>query len=324
MPTTRREWMAGALAAAGSVWAKPGDRIDRGRIAAITDEIARSPEAAIEFAHLYGLKWLELRDVPGAKGKNYFLMDDADARVAAKQFHDGGVRISFLNTNLLKFGLPGTEPVRRTPEAPEAREKRVAREQLRFDSRADDLRRCIANAHTLDCRYLRVFAFSRVAEPRSVFPRIADALNEFAKVAEREGVVLLLENETSCNVGTCEELAAMMKLVSPNIGINWDVLNGKDMGEQPFPRGYDLLPKERIRNVQIKGRSILPEFPDKLVDWKAIFDRMAADGYKDEIGLETHIFGEGQVAASHASMRAILQIVDPAFLATLPPAPAKT
>ena len=72
------------------------------------------------------LKWLELRDVPGKRAQNYFFMEEAELRQAAKQFADGGIRISFLNTNLLKFGLPGTDPVRRNVETPEAREKREA------------------------------------------------------------------------------------------------------------------------------------------------------------------------------------------------------
>jgi sugar phosphate isomerase/epimerase len=40
-------------------------RIGRGRISAISDEIAMSPEESVAFAHHFGLDWLELRDVPG-------------------------------------------------------------------------------------------------------------------------------------------------------------------------------------------------------------------------------------------------------------------
>ncbi len=67
---SRRQILIGSLAAP-ALWA--GTKIDRSRIGAITDEIARSPEDAIAFAHQYGMKWLELRDVPGAKGQNYYL-----------------------------------------------------------------------------------------------------------------------------------------------------------------------------------------------------------------------------------------------------------
>jgi sugar phosphate isomerase/epimerase len=302
--------MATALASP-ALWAK--NKIDRSRVSAISDEIATSPEGAIAFAHQYGMKWLELRDVPGQRSRNYFLNEEPFLRDAARQFKEAGIGISFLNANLLKFSLPGTEPVRRVPETPEARERRIARDQVRFDQKDADLRRSIAAAQILGCRYLRVFAFTRVREPESVFPRIADILGGFAAVAGKEGVTLLLENETSCNIARCSELAAMMKAVpSKGLGINWDASNGADLKEPPLPDGYDLLPKKRLHNVQIKGRTIL-DYPQKL-DWAAIFEALARDGYKDCVGLETHIFGPELVARSHDSLRAILRIVDPAFV----------
>ncbi len=297
--------------AAPALWGR--NKIDHSRISAISDEIARSPEDAIAFAHQYKLQNLELRDVPGSKGRNYFLsLDEPELRAAAKQFSENGIKISFLNTNLLKFSFPGSDPVRRTPETPEFRERRIARDQTRFDQREQDLRKCIRSAQILGCPYMRVFAFSRVAEPESLFPRIAEVIDSFAKIAQSEGVTLLLENESSCNVAKCSELAEMMKLTPAKaVGLNWDADNGQTLKE-PVETGYPLLPKNRIHNVQIKGRTIL-DYPQKL-DWAKIFDDLARDGFKGRIGLETHIFGEVQVQKSHESMRAILKLVDPDFV----------
>jgi L-ribulose-5-phosphate 3-epimerase len=309
LATTRRELLLGSLAA-GALWGK--NKIGHSQISAISDEIAKSPEEAIAFAHQYGMQWLELRDVPGNKGHNYYLGEESFVRSAAKQFADAHVRISFLNTNLLKFGLPGTEPVRRTPEKPEARAARLERDKARFDRREDDLRKCIKSAQILGCKHVRVFTFSRIEQPETVYPQVADIIGAFSKVAEQEGVMLLVENETSCNVAKCSEVASFLKLVpSKALGVNWDVMNGADMKEVPLPDGYSLLPKKRVHNVQIKGRSIL-DYPQKL-DWTAIFNALASDGFKDQIGLETHIFGPEQVQKSHESMRAILKLVDPEF-----------
>jgi len=128
-------------------------------------------------------------------------------------------------------------------------------------------------------------------------------------VAERENVRLLVENEGSCNVATCAEVAALMKMLpSKGLGINWDALNGAAQGETPFPDGYRMLPKQRIGNVQIKGRSVL-EGPQRL-DWAAIFQAMASDGYQGCFGLETHIFGPDLFQKSHECMREIMRIVD--------------
>jgi len=300
---TRRELLVGTLGAA-SLPAKT--KIDRLRISAISDEIGKTPQASIDFAKQYDLQFLELRNVPG--GKEYSFIPEDQAKLAAADFARNGIRISFMNSSLLKFGWPGTEPVRRRPETDEARAKRLLTESARFERRMDDLRTAIRNCHILGVDLLRVFTGSRVAEPEKLYPRIVDVLGEMAVVAGKENIRLLIENEGSCNIGTSAELTALLKLIpSKWIGINWDSLNGLALHENPFPDGYQALPKERIYNVQIKGKTLL-DYPEKL-DWKGIFETLQKDGYQGKLGLETHIFGERQIAASHSSMQEILRIV---------------
>ena len=244
--------------------------------------------------------------MPG--GKEYSFIPEDQAKLAAADFARNGIRISFMNSSLLKFGWPGTEPVRRRPETDEARAKRLLTESARFERRMDDLRTAIRNCHILGVDLLRVFTGSRVAEPEKLYPRIVDVLGEMAVVAGKENIRLLIENEGSCNIGTSAELTALLKLIpSKWIGINWDSLNGLALHENPFPDGYQALPKERIYNVQIKGKTLL-DYPEKL-DWKGIFETLQKDGYQGKLGLETHIFGERQIAASHSSMQEILRIV---------------
>jgi sugar phosphate isomerase/epimerase len=314
MPTSalldRRTFLAGGLAALAVRGASiKTPKIDRGRMSAISDEIAKSPAEAIAFTKKFGMQWLELRDLPGSKGKSYHTMGPDELATAHAEFKEAGVRISFLNSPMLKYGLPGTEPVRRTPEKPEAREKRIAREQAQFDGHIEELHKAIRCCHVLECPLVRVFSFSRIAEPETLYPRVADIIGKMAVIAEKEGVKLLIENEASQNVGTSVETAKFVKLLPEKaLAINWDSLNGLALGEKPYPDGYDVLPKHRILNVQIKGKTVL-DYAEHM-DWGAIFVQLEKDGYKGQLGLETHIFGEGQVASSHASMTEIMRIVD--------------
>ncbi len=210
---------------------------------------------------------------------------------------------------MLKFGLPGTEPARRTPEAPEARDKRLPREQAQFDRRLDDLAKAIRCAHALDVTLIRVFTFSRIAEPESLYQRVSEILGEMARVAEKEGVKLLIENEASQTIGTSAELARFLKLLpTRTIAINWDSLNSLGLGEKPYPDGYDVLPKDRILNVQIKGKTVL-DYPERM-DWVPIFRALERDGYQGQLGLETHVANDQRVAASHAAMQEILRQVN--------------
>jgi sugar phosphate isomerase/epimerase len=70
---------------------------------------------------------------------------------------------------------------------------------------------------------LRVFTGWRGADSAAVLPRVAAIINEMAQTAAKAKIHLLVENEGACNVATCAELAALMKLApSKWIGINWD------------------------------------------------------------------------------------------------------
>ena len=82
-----------------------------------------------------------------------------------RPFAKEGLKVSFVNTGLLKFTWPGTEPSRRRPETPEARDKRLASEKLRWDQRMEDFQKAIRCAHIMGCDKVRVFAGTRVADP---------------------------------------------------------------------------------------------------------------------------------------------------------------
>jgi sugar phosphate isomerase/epimerase len=305
----RRNFLAAGFAATVCSGAT-SKRLDRARVSAITDEIARSPADAIEFAHTYGLQWLSLREVPaplGTKHVEYHTLDADELRKAASEFKAGGVGISFLDTPFLKFGLPGTEPKRRRPEDAAAQETRLAREKAMFDRRIEDLRLGFREGQAFHCTDIRIFTFSRVEEPESLFPRIADIIGEMAAIARKEGFRLLIENEASQNAGTSAESAKLLKLLPSNVGANWDSLNGLPLGEKPWPDGYRSIPPDRMWNVHVKGKSLL-DYPEHQ-DWPAILNALDRDGFAGRLELETHIFGEGQVAASHASMKEILRLL---------------
>ena len=272
----RRKFLA-ALGAAPLMAGR--NRIDRSRVSGITDELAPTPADAIQFAKQYGLRLLELRNVPGPAGQrvHYANLPEADLKSAAKEFKENGIRISFLNTGFYKFALPGTEPVRKRNETPEQRTARMEREKKSFDGRLEEVRRAARAAQILGVDQMRVFAFARVAEPAKIEQQIADIIGEMAEAAGKEKVRLLIENEGSCNVGTGAELASMLKLLPTKwIGLNWDPFNGLALKETPFPDGYALLPKKRIGNVQLKGHSLLD--PARKLDWPAIFAALEKDG----------------------------------------------
>ncbi|MBC8165722.1 MAG: TIM barrel protein [Bryobacteraceae bacterium] len=301
----RRQFLA-TLAAVPALSAKAAFGMDH--ISFITDEAAATPADAVVFARKYGLKWVELREVPGAR-KSYGRLDEAEAKAAAKELADSGLRVSFLNTPFFKTTLPGSEPVFRRPETPENREKRIARHTAEFQRRKEDFEIAFRNCHIYGVDKMRVFPFLRVAEPRKAFAQIADVLGEVTEWAAKEKIQILFENETSCNVVTCDEVADFLKLMpQKNFAFNWDPLNGADLQEQPFPLGYAKLPKKRILNVQVKGKSLLEA--EQRLDWAGIFAALAKDGYSGCVGLETHYFDGTKIEKSHKSLEEIRRILE--------------
>ena len=212
-----------------------------------------STDESIAFAHHYGLQFIEFRNPPGSK-KEYFTLTEPEIKADAIRFQKEGLKVSFLNTSLLKFAWPGMEPVRKRPEEPEAREKRLAGEKERWDQRMDDLHKAIRCAQIMGCDKVRVFAGARVEDPKTTYQRIAETVGEMSLTAEREKVYLLIENEGSQNIATSAELADIMKLIpSKWVGMNWDPHNAYGK-ETSYPDGYDAAAKEPDAQYSDQGQ----------------------------------------------------------------------
>ena len=301
----RREFLAltptAALAASPVAFAAP-PKFGMSRISFITDEASASPDDAIAFAAKYGLKWVELRVVPGVN-KGYSSLAEPELRDASRQIREAGLKVAFYNAGGTKYALPGTEP-QNIAKLPVGWQERNA---ATFSKRLDQLKKDIAAAHIFGTPYVRVFAFGRVADVPALLPRLAEVMGEMGEVARQEGVMLLLENEPACNIGSCAEMASLIKLLpEKTVGLNWDANNGQSMKEKPFPDGYALLPKNRIKHVHIHGRTLLD--PEKTLDWGAIFAALDRDGYTGCAGLETHYFDGTKIEKSHLSMEALQRI----------------
>jgi sugar phosphate isomerase/epimerase len=276
-----------ALAAAGAVPL-------RERVSVITDEAAGTEEEGWAFCRQYGLRWVELRNVPGTK-RGYWTLGAGEQRELAGRLRGEGFGVSFIDSGLLAAPLPGTEPVRRPGPA----------EAERFARRMEELDRVLALAAAVGCGQVRCFACRRVAEPRVVFGRVAEVIGQMAERAGRAGVRLLLENESSCNVMTAGEAAEMAGMIGSRwFGLNWDPGNAVGV-ERAFPEGYAALPWARVRNVQVKGKGILPGGAEP-VDWAGILAALRRDGYAGFVGLETHT--AQRRADSHPAMRELVRL----------------
>jgi sugar phosphate isomerase/epimerase len=300
----RRQFLAASLVSR-LAQAAPGIRWDR--LSILTDEAARTAADAIAFARQYNIKWVELRGVPGGGGTYAFLPEER-VRETARELKEAGLKVSFLNTPMLKFQMPGTEYFRPRNETEEQKAKRAARDQQANERRMEDLGKAIRAAEIFGVRKIRVFTYNRVADVEGILPKVAAVLDELGAVAHKAGMELLIENEASQNVATSPELKRILELVkSPGIGINWDPVNEIHREGNPWPEGYNVLPKSKIGNVQLKAEALI--LGKVILPWGDILAKLDSDGYKGNIGLETHVFDGTLLEKSHLCVAKLKELM---------------
>ena len=276
------------MAAAAPLSAKT--RITKASISAITDEIGKTQADAIDFAHQYGLALVELRNLPET-GREFAKMTEPELKRSAAELASNKLKVSFLNTSMMKFNWPGLNPdATVTPT-----------NQKKWDSRKDDLANAILAANILGCDKVRVFTGSRVAHPETTYKPIVQTLEDFIPMAEKAKVHLLIENEYSQNIGNSAESRDILGMLpSKTIGLNWEPGNAQELKEIPFPDGYALVPKDRILNIHFKAADSSTA-PIKCTG-NPFSKPSQKDNYALQIGLETHGDAALRMEHAHASM----------------------
>jgi sugar phosphate isomerase/epimerase len=280
------------------------------KLGVITDEVSQDLEKALAWAKGYGLSWVELRFV-----WNKYVVDftSDDVKRAQDLLAKYALHISVVDSPYFKTLLPGT-----TSKFDEGKKDPL---QSDFSKQEGVLQRAFARAKDFGTDKVRIFAFLRVQDPKTVFDRVAKELDRTAAIAEREGIRLVLENEFSCNVATGAESAAMLNAVkSPALGLNWDPGNAYAAGElKPYPDGYDLIDKKQMWHMHLKDAAPIANGSEAV--WMPVgggkiayveqFRALLKDGYHGTMSLETHYLNaaKDKEASSRESMDGLLKVI---------------
>jgi sugar phosphate isomerase/epimerase len=282
------------------------------RVAVITDEITQDFGRACEIASReFRMEWVELR---GMWNKNLLSLDATEVGEARRILEKYQLRVTDIASPLFKVDWPGAPRSRFSPK----RDQFNA--DFTFEQQDDVLDRSIALAKAFRTDRVRCFDFWRLDDQAPYRAAINRKLLQAANRAGEQEIVLVVENEMTCNTATGAEAAELLAAIpSPHLLLNWDPGNAAMRGEQAFPEGYGLLPKNRIghchcKNVQKKaGGSGLEWAPmgRGLIDWTGQFRALKRDGYHLAVSLETHWRGaatpEESTREAWAGMKAELQ-----------------
>jgi L-ribulose-5-phosphate 3-epimerase len=268
------------------------------RLAVINDEITQGFEKACQIVSRdFSLHWIELRAM---WNKNVTELNAKELEDARKLLGEYKLQVTDIASPLFKTDWPG---------APRSSQSE-SRDQFHasFDASAQDklLDRCISLAKFFDTNRIRCFDFWRLDDQRPYREAINAKLQQAAERCAKDNIILLLENEMSCNTATGEEAAAVLKAIPDrNFMLNWDPGNAAAIGSTPYPTGYELLPKNRIGHCHCKD--VVRRSDHKydwapvgggIVDWVGQLQALQRDGYHNAVSLETHWRGAGTPEAS--------------------------
>ncbi len=261
------------------------------RVAVINDEISQDFERACQIASGFGMKWIELR---GMWNKNILDLDDKQVTESLRLLKKYDLRVTDIASPLFKVDFPGAPKSRFSPKHDEFNAHFGSAQQQAV------LDKCIEMAKKFSTDRVRCFDFWRLDDPKPYRAEINETLRKAAEKLGKQGLILVLENEMSCNTGTGKEAAEVLAAVqTPSFMLNWDPGNAATLGEVPYPNGYDLLPRNRIGHCHCKD---VVKNGDKyewaamgkgIIDWVGQFKALKKAGYHYAVSLETHWRGAG-------------------------------
>ena len=278
-------------------------------LAAITDEFSPDLETAARAMASLGMTGAELRMV---SGKNIIDLTDQEVARAVAILRAFGLTIVSIASPVFKCVLPDA------PEVDTRFQQDVFAAQHTMADQPRLARRAIEIAGRMGARIVRVFSFWRTVQPDACFDRIAEALAGLAELAAPTGVIIGIENEHACNIGTASEAARLLARVPhPNLQLIWDPANALVAGETPFPEGYAKLPAGRIAHVHAKDCRVTGHTPEWLelgtgsIDWTGQIAALRRDGYRGWFSLETHWRGPAgdRLEASRICGRNLVRMV---------------
>lgn len=240
------------------------------RRSVITDEISQDLDRAIAVAVRFGLDGLDIRSVWGTP--IHELGDDQLARLGAAA-RSAGLAIPSVAPPFLKCEIDQPEEW--------AHHKLI-------------LERALRAAERLGAGVVRGFTFWKKSDLAGHWPRIVEAYQEVWPAVERSGLLLGIENEPSCMVGTAAELAPLIdEIGSASIRALWDPANATSAGERAYPHGFQNI-IGKAAHVHLKdGRHVKGAWQHTIVGDGDVglvdVSRALTDvGYSGWVALETH------------------------------------
>ncbi len=247
------------------------------RLGVISDEISQDLDVVIKTAEDYNLDSVEIRSVWDVKVQD--LRNDHLRRLR-EDLGAAGLTVASIASPFLKCEIDSPKEYR---------------------DHISIFKRCIQIARALDTQIVRGFTFWRKGGLEGLakyWDTIVEKFAEPTEIAESEDIILAVENEQSCFVGTGVDLARFLSEIdSKHVRAIWDPGNAyyDDARERAYPDGYravkDWIVHVHLKDVVINRQTGKPEcvpVGTGEVDIEGQLKALKQDCYSGCVSLETH------------------------------------
>jgi len=270
-------------------------------LAVIGDEIGPSLPEMLSFCAEQKVSRLDMRTVDG---RNLLGMNLDEVHAIRATLDKAGIEVPTFVSPVLKWAAPGKATAG------------GGKVDFAFDPAqcpaADPLSHAFAIANALGARHMRIFSFLRYAgyAPLDLMP----ATDRLLELARRHDVIVEMENEPVCNVGSVAELAAFFRAIPASSYLRplVDIGNSWSMGEAPSDSDIAALAPSvdliHLKDRDLTARRTVP-LGDGQVPWARELTRLLKNTKAPEVlaSMETHCPQDGRnaTAKSVAALRRI-------------------
>jgi sugar phosphate isomerase/epimerase len=271
--------------------------ISRHTIAFVNDELMAPLASTIAFAKANGVSAVEMRSI---EGRNFLDLLPVEQKAVASELADGGLAVAGLASPLLKWAASGHKAATKG-------------DQFGFDiagrSLGDIARLAAEAAHTLGTRNVRIFSY--LTHDGFRLRDLAPAIEELIRLAEREDLILHVENEPVCNIRDERDLLGLMRAFPhPRLRALLDIGNIYGAGVQPkADRLAALMPfvdHMHFKDAAFAGGRRTVALGEGEIPYTAFMSACfaAAEGRALTLSVETHVHAD-PVGATQRSLRAL-------------------
>lgn len=241
-------------------------------LSAFGDEISADLAEQLETLTKYGIHHLEIRSV---WGKNILELSDQELQRVKEGLRDYGCSISAIGSPIGKVEI-----------------------EANFQEHLKQFERALAVAEFFETKYIRMFSFFiKPGEHSRYRSRVLDQVGTLTQLAEKRAIILLHENEKEIYGDTAERCVDILQSInSPHLRATFDSANFIQVGEEPYPKAYELL-KPWIEYVHVKDALYATGEVRPAGEGDARFGRfienLVGDGYEGFLSIEPHLDNSG-------------------------------